>query len=458
MSSKEARRPGLVQAAIAGKLTNAEAAHALRLSVRQFRRLRAAYQRSGVEGLLHGNRGRPPSNRWTDRERQRIVEMIEGKYAGFNDCHLTEKLRELEQIDICREMVRRLRHGAGIAPVRRRRAPKHRRRRLREAHEGALVLIDASEHHWLGADQPRFNLLGAVDDATGRIVALHFRPGEDLHGYTVLLAQLIARHGLPCNLYGDRLGVFVRNDDHWSLEEQLAGAQRPTQFGRMLVELAIGFITAHSPQAKGRIERLWETLQDRLVQELCLRGIATVAAAEAYLPEFITDYNHRFAVSARESRSAWRSRPRDLERILACRYTRTVAHDNTVTIPGRWIQLPPGPRGRSWHRCQVEVRELLDGRMMVCHQHRILAEQPWDQSAFTLIPRNRTPPMQRARHGVDLQGSPRSPDRRPARPKTQPSDLERLTAARARKAKPDNPWRKRFLPEPGPETAPARGT
>lgn len=341
MSSKEARRLGLVQAAVAGKITNAEAARALGLGIRQFRRLKAAYVRAGVEGLLHGNRGRRAPNRLSEADRERIVELINERYAGLNDSHLTEKLRELEDLAVSRETVRRLRQAAGIAPVRRRRAPKHRRRRLREAYRGALILVDASEHLWFGEHLPRWNLLGALDDATGEILGLHFRPDEDLHGYTGLLHRLITTHGLPCTLYGDRLGVFVRNDDHWTLEEELAGRQSPTQFGQMLAELAIGFIAARSPQAKGRIERLWETLQDRLVQELRLRGITTVEAAEAYLPEFIADYNQRFAQPARETASVWRRCPRDLDHILACRYTRVVARDNTVTLPGRWIQIPP---------------------------------------------------------------------------------------------------------------------
>jgi len=296
MSDKEAQRPGIVRAARSGKVTNAEGALALGISVRQFRRLKVADKRLGVEGLIHGNRGRPSARRLKEADRNRIVELINGRYAGLNDCHLTEKLRELEKLEISRETVRQIRLAEHIAPVRRRRAPPHRSRRLRQAREGAMVLIDASQHLWLEERGPLWNLLGALDDATGKILVLHFRQHEDLHGYTKLLRRLTT-HGLPCALYGDRLSVFVRNDDHWSLEEQLAGEQTPTQFGLMLAELAIGYITAHSPQAKGRIERLWETLQDRLVAELRLRGIDTIEEAEAYLPEFIRDYNQRFGAA-----------------------------------------------------------------------------------------------------------------------------------------------------------------
>ena len=285
-------------------------------------------------------------------------------------------------------------------------------------------------------------------------MVLHFRRDEDLHGYTQVLQHLITTHGLPCNLYGDRLGVFVRNDPYWTVEEELAGHQSPTQFGQMLAELAIGYIAAHSPQAKGRIERLWETLQDRLVQELRLRAITTVAAAEVYLPEFIADYNRRFAVPARETISAWRRPPRDSDRILACRYSRVVARDNTVTLPGRWIQIPPGPARRSWHSCRVDVRERLDGRMQVFHHDHLIAEQAWDQPGFTLVPRGSAKPRQRSKLGIDLQGSRRNPDRSASRLKTPPRKPGIGHYTNVRKPKPDHPWNH----QPGPETAPAGRT
>lgn len=445
MSSKEAQRPGLVKAAIAGKITNEDGAVALGISKRHFRRLRAAYLRAGVEGLLHGNRGRPAANRLPEADRAAILERISGDWAGLNDCHLTEKLRELAGLEVSRETVRRLRREAGIAPVRRRRAPKHRSRRLREACEGTMALIDASEHAWFGAEHPRLNLLGAIDDATGKLLVLHFRPHEDLHGYTELLRRLVTGPGRPTRLYGDRLGVFVRNDDSWSLEEELAGEQHPTQFRQMLIELAIGYIAAHSPQAKGRIERLWATLQDRLVQELHLRGITTAAAAEVYLPEFIADYNRRFAVPAREVSSAWRRAPRDLERILACRYRRQVARDNTVSIPGRWIQLPPRRGGRSWHPRRVELRELLDGRLRVYWQGRLAAEEPWPPGqTFTLVPRGSAKPPHRGALGIDRTGSRPKPDRAQVRLQSRPQKPGIGHHTNRRRMKPDHPWKARI--------------
>jgi transposase len=452
MSDKEARRPGLMQAAVAGKITSVEAAQALEMSVRQFRRLKAAYRCRGIEGLLHGNRGRPSPRRRSAQEREQIVNLMLTTYAGLNDCHLTEKLREVEGLELCREAVRQLRQAAAIAPVRRRRAPRHRARRVRDAREGALVLIDGSEFAWLGPEPPVLSLLGAIDDATGRIVALCFRPHEDLHGYTELLRRLIADHGLPCTLYGDRLSVFVRNDDHWSIAEQLAGERCPTQFGQMLADLAIGFIAAHSPQAKGRIERLWQTLQDRLVQELRLRGLTTVSQAEAFLPAFIADFNRRFAHPAREVRPVWRRPPRDLARILGCRYPRRVARDNTVTVPGRWIQIPPGPGGRSWHRARVEVRELLDGRALVLHpDHGILARQPAAPGPFTLAPRDKL--ERRHALGIDRPRRSRIDDRVPPQLST-PSPKPRLgQLTNIRRPPKSHPWKKLRHPNRLPQLA-----
>ena len=338
-------------------MTNAEAAESLKVSVRQFRRIRTAYRKKKAAGMVHGNRGRPSPRRLPARERKRVVQLMVEKYAGFNDCHLTEKLKTVEKIKLSRELVRRLRIEAGLAAKRKRRAPKHRRRRERAGREGALVLIDGSTHDWLEGRGPAFTLVGGIDDATGEVLGVTVRAHEDGHGYMAMLDRVLRQHGIPGAFYGDRFGALVRNDDHWSVEEQLAGAQRPTAFGQILAELGIRFIAAHSPQAKGRIERCWGTLQDRLVSELRLLGVNTVDQVEAHLPSLIADHNARFAVPAREVASAWRPKPQHLERILSCRYTRVVARDNTTSLPGRWIQLPPRVHGRSWQGCSVEIRE-----------------------------------------------------------------------------------------------------
>ena len=439
MSRKEARRPGLVQAAVAGTITTAAGALALKLSPRQFRRLKARYRAEGVRGLVHRLRDRP-SPRARDIEVQdRVLALLETTYRDFNDCHATEKLRELEGLAVSRSFVRRLRRARGLPPKRRRRPPQHRARRPRRPTMGSLVLVDGSEFDWLGTGT-HLLLLGAIDDATSTVLALHFRPAEDLHGYLTLLGRLAAREGLPVTLYGDRLGVFVRNDAHWSLEEELQGAQHPTHFGQVLQELGIGYIAAHSAQAKGRIERLWETLQDRLVVELRLRGIQTVDAAEAYLPLYLVEHNVQFAQPPADAAAAWRRPPRDLAERLSCRYTRRVARDNTVRLGPRLAQIPRGPHGRSYAGCRVDVRECLDGRLLVHYQGAPLTSVPAPAADFVLVPR-RAQRLRASRRpseegGRDLplgQNEPSSPI----------AALTALAPPRRRPAR-QHPWRRPF--------------
>jgi transposase len=387
VSQKEMPRAGLVKAALARQITNRQGAEALRLTIRQFRRLKRRYEAEGAAGLLHRLRGRPSPRALEIELRDRVAELMQTTYRGLNDCHLTEKLQEVEQLAVSRSSVTRIRRALGLPAKHRRRPRQHRARRPPAARLGALVLLDGSQFDWLGTGL-RFTLLGAIDDATGTVLSLHFRLEEDLHGYLTLLAQLAGAYGLPVALYGDRLAVFVRNDPHWTLPEQLQGAQHPTHFGQVLRDLGIGYIPAGSPQAKGRIERLWKTMQDRLVAELRLAGITTFAAAQAFLPAFLADYNRRFAHPPAEARPAWRRPPRELADLLSCRYLRTVAGDNTVRLGARWLQIPPGPRGRGYVRCRVEVRECLDGRLLVVYQARRLAVGPAPPGEFTLVPRH----------------------------------------------------------------------
>jgi hypothetical protein len=319
--------------------------------------------------------------------RAQVVTLMTTTYTGFNDVHLTEKLQEVHSLLVSRATVRRIRRALGRPPQRPRRAPQHRSRRPRAAAMGQLAQLDASPFAWFEDRGPTATLHGLIDDATSIPLALWFRPTEDLHGYTTVLGQTCRQYGVPVTLYGDRLSLFRRNDRSWTLGEELRGQQDPTHFGRMLRDLGIGFIAAQSPQAKGRIERLWGTLQDRLVSELRLRALHTLEQANAFLPEFLAAFIGRFARAAAAPTPAWRPAPRDLERILSCRYTRVVARDNTVRLGTRWLQIPPGPRGHSYAGCRVELRELLDGRLVVLYQDSLLAVQP-APALFVLTPRS----------------------------------------------------------------------
>lgn len=433
MSRKEVPRAGLLKAAVAGQITNAEAALALQLSVRHVQRLKVRYRGEGAAGLRHRLRGRPSGRGVPTAIRQRATALLQTTYRDLNDCHATEKLREVEGVAISRATVQRLRHALGVPAKHPRRPRQYRARRTPAARMGALVQLDASPFAWLQARGPAMTLHGAIDDATGTVLALVFRPAEDLHGYATLLYQLGTRYGLPLALYGDRLNVFVRNDAHWTLEEQLQGAQHPTHFGGMLHQLGIGFIAAGSPQAKGRIERLWRTLQDRLTAELRLQAIATVDAAHAMLPAFLTDFNRRFAHAPHDPTGAWRPAPRDLAAQLSCQYRRVVGRDNVVRLGGRILQLPRRPAGRAPVGTRVDLHECVDGRLRVVHAGQLVASQPSPGSDFVLRPRQspttaRAPRRPRGRGSANaaarasatesaiappLQASPRP--RRPAR-------------------------------------------
>jgi transposase len=431
MSRKEARRPGLVQLAVVGTITTAAGARALAMTPRQFRRLTARYRAEGVRGLVHRLRGRPSPRALDPAVRARVLDLIQTTYRDFNDCHCTEKLRTVEGLAVGRDTVRRLRRALGMPPKRRRRPRQHRTRRPRRATMGSLVLVDGSAFDWLGTETPCL-LLGAIDDATSTVLALHLRPAEDLHGYLRLLHQITMAYGLPVTLYGDRLGVFVRNDPHWTLEEELQGAQHPTQFGQILRDLGIGYIAAHSPQAKGRIERLWDTLQDRLVAELRLHGITTVAAAQAFLPTYLADHNRRLAQPPADPTAAWRRAPPDLADRLAGRYTRVIARDNTVRLGARVVQIPRGPHGRSYAGWRVELRECLDGRLLVEAQGRRLGTAPAPSGEFVLVPR-RAPRPRAARHASPA----------PARPAAPLAALTALAQHLRQPARP-HPWRQTF--------------
>jgi len=435
MSRKEVPRTGLLKAAVARKISNAEGARALQLSVRQFQRLKARFTVEGVRGLLHRLRGRASPRRLCAELRAHVVTLLQTTYGRLNDCHATEKLREVEGLPISRSTVRRLRRSLGLPAKRGRRGRTVRTRRTPAAQMGALVQLDASPFPWLGPGGPALALHGAIDDATGAGLALVLRPAEDLHGYVTLLAQLCTRYGLPLTLYGDRLNVFVRNDRHWTLAEQLRGRQDPTQFGRILADLGIGFIPAGSPQAKGRIERYWDTLQDRLVAELALRGITTVDGAHAFFPTFLADLATRFARPPAEAAPAWRPAPRDLAALLSCRYSRVVARDNTVRLGPRCVQLP---RHRSYVGRRVELRECLDGRLLVFTDARCIAAQPAPPAEFVLRPRAKSSAARAPRSPVVLRADPAEPPYPPTGPNPDISSPPRRRSSTPSAA---HPWR-----------------
>jgi transposase len=367
LSEKELQRVAVISSCVKGNLACARAAELLDLTPRHIKRLKARYRQGSAAALAHASRGRPHPRRLPESTRARILHLARTRYAGFNDHHLCEKLCEVEGFSLGRETLRRLLRSAGIGSPRKRRSPSHRQRRLARAREGEMLLLDASLHPWLEQRGPQITLLGFLDDATRKVPVAEFFLTEDARGYFRLLRRLLRRCGIPLSFYGDRHSVFVRNDEHWSVEEQLAGKRQPTQFGRALAQLGITYIAAHSPQAKGRIERLWGTFQDRLTSELRLAGASDLQTANQVLARFLSDYNRRFHRAPRETETAWRPAPQDLDRICCFHHERSVGNDNVVQWNGRRFQIPPQPKRFSFAGAKVQILESLDGKVAIYH-------------------------------------------------------------------------------------------
>src|SRR6202158_2598005 len=379
LSQKEFQRVKVIENAVAGRLSVGEAARLLQLSERQVQRLKRRYRPDSVAWVHHGNRGRPMPWALPAALRRTILELARGKYQGFNDSHLCQKLHSEENLEVSRETVRRILRRAKLASPQKRRPRQYRARRLRRPRFGMMVLTDASRHAWLEGRGPELTLIGFQDDATAQILAAHFQlEAENTLGYLRALRTMILTHGIPLRLSRDRHSIFQRNDAHWTLAEQLAGKQSPTQLGRVFDQLGIEQIPAYSPQAKGRIERAWRTCQDRLVSELRLAQACTLDQANAVLARFCADYNQRFARPAAEAASNFRRLPRrfDLARCLSLHYRRVVAADHTVTLGAQSIALPPLPGLRGYAGETVDLSHQLDGRLRVYRGDTLLLAQP----------------------------------------------------------------------------------
>jgi len=232
-------------------------------------------------------------------------------------------------------------------------------------------------------------LLGAIDDASGEVVALRFEPTEDLAGYLDLFETVFREKGVPASTYTDRHGVFFVNRPPQSIEEQLEGAEPLSQLGRTLDEVGIARIYSLSPQARGRVERLWGTLQDRLVSELRLEGVCGIEGANRFLPSFLARFNARFSIPAADAQHDWLPAPADLDWFLCAKYRRTVGNDNTARFGERTIDIPPDPRRATFARARVEVHELRDGTLRVVHEGRVIAGQEPPPGFERLRPRGR---------------------------------------------------------------------
>ena len=387
MNDKEQKRLGVLNLVISGKIKPKQAAEVLGLSVRHTKRLVAAYRREGVVALAHGNRGRKPVHALNQAVKDKVTELAHTKYTGFNFSHFTELLEEREGTRLSRSSVRRILLKGGLSSPRKRKAPRHRSRRTRFPQEGMLLQIDGSPHDWLEGRGPELCLMGAIDDATSKVPYAHFQDHEDSKGYFRLLREITRRYGIPLALYHDKHSIFeMAGDKLPSIEEQLAGKKPQTQFERLMEELGITSIAANSPQAKGRVERLWNTFQDRLASELRLEGAKNIEEANRVLAVFLPRFNRKFGVKAAEPGIAYRKVGTGFraEEYFCYKHWRTVGGDNVVRFNNQRLQILPSPDRSSYAHCKVAVHESLNGNLAVYYQGKRLITKPapWEPAGL----------------------------------------------------------------------------
>ena len=373
LSMKDKQRIEVIQAFTAGRISVQDAASALRRSDRTVYRLARRLVTRGIEGLIHGNRGKPSKRETPKHLKRRILALVQAKYADINDTHLREILERDKGIRLGRETLRHLLRSHGLPPKRKRRSPKYRSRRERKPAFGMMLQIDASPHDWLKGRGPWLTLIGAIDDATNFRWA-RFVESETTWAYLDLMGRIFDSHGLPLSLYSDRHSIFQAKREP-TIVEQLKNIHPLTQFGRAMDELGIKVIPAYSPQAKGRVERMWGVLQDRLVVELRLARVSTIEQANAVLERILAEINRRFRVEPKEKTSVFRPAPRRsrLDRILCLKERRMVAKDHTVSFEGLVLQIPSSRGFHSIAGRRVEVLQLKDGSIVIEHRGMCIA-------------------------------------------------------------------------------------
>lgn len=407
MSVKELRRLHVIRQAMERKLTQKKAGDLIGLTVRQVRRLIQRVRQEGDRGLAHRGRGRPSNRRIQEKVKARGLALYETRYGDFGPTLAAEKLAERHGIALSAETLRGWLLSRGVDHFRRRKRP-HRAWRERKAHVGELVQLDGSHHDWLEGRGPACVLMAYIDDASSRVLA-RFYAYEGTIPAMDSFQRYVTRYGIPLAVYADKHTTY-QSPAQPTVDEQLAGVEPTSQFGRALGELGVDLIPAHSPQAKGRVERLFHTFQDRLIKEMRLAGIATTPEANRFLEDYLPIYNRRFTVQPAQAADLHRPRPAGcaLDQILCIKTTRCLRKDGTIAHHGGLYQIHDTLRA-----AQVLVEEHVDGTMRLTHKGRALG--------FHAITSRAVP----AAAAVN----PAPPLRRPVTPR------------------PDHPWRTRLLPK-----------
>ena len=414
MSVKELRRVHVIRHAMEQKMTQVKAGALLGLTTRQVRRLIERVKQEGDQGLAHRGRGQPSYRRMPEQVKATVLRLYAQRYGDFGPTLAAETLAERHGITLSDETVRLWLTARGIDHFRRRKRP-HRAWRERRSHVGELLQLDGSHHDWLEGRGPRCVLMAYIDDASSRVFA-RFYDYEGTIPAMDSFQRYVTRYGIPLAVYADKHTTY-QSSAQPTVEEQLAGKEPTSQFGRALGELGVELIPAHSPQAKGRVERLFHTFQDRVIKEMRLAKVATVDEANRFLARYLPIYNQRFAVQPAQPADLHRARPaqRDLARILSLHTTRVLRRDWTIAHHGQLYQVQTNVRAT-----HVLVEERIDGSMRITHHGRalayhVIAARPVKAATVLTV----------------------HPARRP------------VTPAR------DHPWRRRLRPARGPRTAAA---
>ncbi len=370
MTAKDVLRSQVMAQVMEGMLDQASAAGRLGISVRQVKRLKRRMQDEGTQGLLSKKRGKPSNRRTPDDVLEKAVALIGAHYADFGPTLACEKLEDVHKIKLSVETVRQAMLRAGLWKARRGAGARTHAMRERRARRGELIQIDGSPHDWFEGRAARCCLLVFIDDATSELMALRFVDAETTLGYMGLLEEHICTHGLPAAIYSDRHSIFqVNRGDRKDV------SHTQTQFARALEQLGIEGIQANSPQAKGRVERANQTLQDRLVKEMRLQGISSQAAANAWLPQFIRAFNRRFAVKPAAPDDAhvpYAGTHANLRRILSIHMKRRLSSNLSCQLDGLLYQVQAASQGLALRGADVDLVTHPDSATEILWQGRVL--------------------------------------------------------------------------------------
>ena len=395
LKQKDLKRATLIEACIKGKCTVKQVADALGLSERRVKQIKKEVKENGVKSIQHGNRGRKPKNTISDETRKRILELRSSyEYEISNFKHFQELLKERENIDISYSALYNILRNAGIKSPKKHHKTKLHHRRKRKECEGMMLQADGTPFDWFGSGE-KYSLHGFIDDATGKVTGLYMCKNECLLGYLEVLRQTLENYGIPISLYPDKYSVFFppkKVNDHITIEEQLNGREKGiTQFGRIVEDLGITMFAASSPQAKGRIERLWETLQSRLVTEFRINKITSIEQANKFLITYIVKYNSQFAINPQNKQNMFLKLPKryNLDELLCVRFERTIDNAGVFSINNSKFQimdksLPPKTKIQVYLSKKIGMRVKSNNKVYDVQPLEVISKDIIDNNSLDL--------------------------------------------------------------------------